>query len=324
MYLLHAIPDFYLQYGFRRVLDLAEHVVDVPAALNLKESAVQVREALDGDAQDILDLYRRHFEIYSGSFSRSLEQQRHYLQARMSSAPPLVAVGPFGRISGYLVFPESGDRTTGAEVVANLWPAAQALLNHHARLLKSLQFPQQELIWYLPLDSLTYYLVCDHLEDVRTRIHSQPNSGWMARIIKSSHLMEALLPALAERWKRSIEIWNGEAITLNVGNDRFVLSDRDGVDIRMAEEVHGLNQAWFSEEVFVQLVFGYRSIWWAANEPEQQIPPQLLSVLDGAISLGPQMGLLSSTFFCTDRFLCCRLWSRTCVFDHVCQIAADL
>ena len=58
----------------------------------------------------------------------------------------------------------------------------------------------------------------------------------------------------------------------------------DGVGIHlldpMTSSAHAARQVVMSQQVFTQLLFGYRPISWAAKQPGQTIPEDLHGILD--------------------------------------------
>jgi predicted N-acetyltransferase YhbS len=284
---LNGIPNFYARLGYADIFDIARHAVRqwaIPAAPPL----LPVRPAALGDAPALLALYRRHYGGYSGSFVRTLNHQRHHLKFQIDRGfAPLVVDLPDGSIGGYLQPTSGADDAHAREVAAESWPVALALL--HAHLARAACPP--ELWWPLPTDSPTFLLLADNLSTpsrvrgepiafpLRTTINVDPRAGWMARPGHLSLLFQQLLPLWTERWARR----GGtrlDGFTLVVGDEShsFVLDERD---VRVSgEQLTARHTAVLSSEVFTQLLFGYRTAYWAATRPFQHIPEVLLPAFE--------------------------------------------
>jgi predicted N-acetyltransferase YhbS len=100
--LLDGIPKFYYRYGYDDVFDVTMQDIDRAALLVQPPSALCLRPATPEDAEHILALYNRHFGPLTGSFTRTVEWQRHRLQYRSADNPLWLAVDAAGRPQGYL------------------------------------------------------------------------------------------------------------------------------------------------------------------------------------------------------------------------------
>src|SRR5439155_23570982 len=104
-----------------------------------------------------------HYGPYHGSFAWTPAQVAHKLALRLPGNPPLVALEPEGRPCGYLIPPWSPEDVYSAELAADHWPALLALLQHYARHQPPGPDARDEMVWPLPLDSPTFYLLADRL-----------------------------------------------------------------------------------------------------------------------------------------------------------------
>lgn len=276
--LLGGISDFYHRFSYTDVLDITEHAVERAALLEEPASPCTLRPARMADAPALLTLYERHHGSRRGSFERSLPQQEHYQRLRQAMGDlPLLALDPDGTPRGYLIHPWTPDDTYTAELAADHWPALLALLQHEARRPEPAEGPK-ELVYPLPPDSPTFYLLADHLP-VRSRTLHQPREGWMARPAHLPTLFQAMLPQWQASWERRRVGWRG-TMTLTVGEERCVLEAEERC-LRLREGGSATDHpVRLSEEVFTQLLFGFRPAAWAAEQPGQQVPEALLPVLE--------------------------------------------
>ena len=152
--LLDGIPNFYHRFGYADVWDLTEQVIEPTAVPPETPDGYTARAAAVADAPAMLALYERHYGPYTGSFERSVAYQANQIRTGLDmNNPRVVAVDAHGEVRGYLGLPRAGNRARAFEVAADNWPAAAALLRHHAAQVEL----ATELIWPLPLDSRTYY-----------------------------------------------------------------------------------------------------------------------------------------------------------------------
>src|SRR2546421_3293401 len=77
---LVGIPNFYQQFGYVDIFDYTEHAFLRYLIPDEFVSNSIIRLANQKDAESLLELYQKHFYDYTGSFSRSLLHQNHYLQ----------------------------------------------------------------------------------------------------------------------------------------------------------------------------------------------------------------------------------------------------
>lgn len=294
--LLDGIPNFYHRFGYTDVWDLTEHVIEPTAVPNEAPEGYMTRPATTADAAGLLALYERHYGPYTGSFVRSVTQQEHFIRTGLDmNNPRMLAVDARGAARGYLGAARGGTRARAFEVAADDWPAAAALLRHHATLVE----PGTELIWPLPLDSRTYYTLADNLSiadtsgwqnpqrgwAVRGETYAHRRAAWMGRIVSLRRVAEAMLPAWQERLERSgpaplgtlVLRAGNEACAVEVAADGARLLDVAPVDAPVAT---------LAPEQVAQLVFGYRPVSYLAAQPGADVPEPLVPVLDALFPVG--------------------------------------
>ena len=274
--LLDGIAKFYHRYGYVDMFDPTNIEVDRAALLaQVPHSPYTIRPATIDDAAALLDLYRRHYSSFTGSFERSLEMQAHHL--RFMRNPVVVALSPQGHLAGYLIHGENQDIDKGRELAANDWDAALALLHYHAHLLDG-ENPPSSLSYRLPSDApLTQWMI-DNLEvpdpsqlgspvnawSVREVIAHHRFAGWMARLVDCPALLRAILPELRVRWQRSLARWSGDII-LNIDGESCMLR-LDGSAVQLVDATNGATyRVDLTSQALVQLVFGYRPLARLAN-----------------------------------------------------------
>jgi predicted N-acetyltransferase YhbS len=286
--LLDGIPQFYYRYGYTVAYDLTLQEIDRAAILALPSSPFTIRPATPDDAAAVLTLYERQFGDYTGSFERSLELQRYRLQRRSAENPLLLAVDAGDQVHGYLSkVQDSPERA--AEIAADGWDAALALLQHHAQLTEA-----PALIYALPPESPLLYEVIERLDAlqefpphispsetwaVRSQIYHRRFAGWMARVVDVQALAEAMLPEWLARWHNALAQWTG-TITISCDTERFTLGFTDNEIALRPNPLLTENEVTLTLQALTQLIFGYRPISWFVSQSDQHIPADLLSVLD--------------------------------------------
>ncbi len=296
--LLDGIAHFYHRFGYIDVFDLTDHTINRALVLAQPPSPVRVRLATLDDAPALLELYQRHYGPYTGSFARTLAQQRYLHHVWLSlGISTRLALDPDEQPCGYLLVYGEPDQHHALEAAADSWPAALALLQYQAHLLDALPEPAAELCWRLPPDSPTLFLLADYLVvqdtsgwegaalgwSVKSQTYQHPDAGWMARVASLPVLAQAMLPEWQERWRRSAAIWTG-ALTLVVDSEastEVCALEVGSEGIRLLEEPPAHAQpVMLSQQILTRLVFGYRPVSWAASQPNQSIPTELLPLLD--------------------------------------------
>ncbi len=280
--LLDGIGDFYHRFGFIDIFDGAHHTIENTVILAQPRSPYTVRQATFEDIPALFALYKRHYGAYAGSFERDLAFQERQFHHR-GTLKPFVAVDTRDGVQGYFMRYRRGDSMGTYEVAANDWDSALALLQKNAQLVaESYQGEgEAEVSWPLPVDSETYYLLSDHLP-LRSQVRQTPDADWMARTGHLPTLIDALLPLWNERWQRYNAGRSG-ALAVTVEGETFLLG-ADGMAIHlldpMTSSAHAARQVTMSQQIFTQVLFGYRPIWWAARQVGQTIGEDLHGVLD--------------------------------------------
>jgi hypothetical protein len=291
--LLDGIARFYHRFGYIDMFDVTEQRVNLASAWVLSSGSYTVRPATFDDAAVLLAFYQRHYGPYVGSFTRTLAQEQRQLAGRLATQnPPLLALDAAGQPAGYLLFPWGPDRSRAVEAAADSLPAVAALLQYHARLLEALPEPPTELLWRVPSDSPTIYVLIDHLLNsetstggtasrswsVQSQTYHHADTGWLARTGSVQALAEAMLPEWQERWQHSAANAPG-ALTFALGEDRFTL-EVSQAGIRLLEspptQTYTLS---LTAQAFTQVLFGYRPLAWVLAQAGQRVPDDLLPTL---------------------------------------------
>jgi hypothetical protein len=289
--LLHGLADFYRPFGYADVFDATEHVMQRGEILGLTVSPYRVRAATSDDAPALLALYDRHYGPHPGSFARTLEQEQFLLRFSASLDPhsypqrdglpfeaPIVAADERGRVRGSLVVPWGPLRAFGSEVAADDWPATLALLQHQARQYDALAMPPDELRWPLPSDSLAAQLLADHLT-IERRVKSRPWANWEAALVDPARLLRDMVPAWRERWRWHNHGWCGDlALTID-GTTAILRCTVDNVTLTTECSEAPLDVA-MSGTVVLPLLFGFRSVAWAAIQSGQHISAEAGPILE--------------------------------------------
>jgi predicted N-acetyltransferase YhbS len=292
--LLDGIPDFYARFGYADVVDLTVQVIDRAAIQAQPASPISVRSATHYDAPALLALYNRHYGPYTGSFVRTLTEQERQLEIRGHDNAPLVAVAADGTLAGYLYFGWGGDRAFALEAAAESWPATLALLQRQAQLIdtEATAAEPATVRWRLPRTAPTAYLLADNLAvpdttawgepsygwSVRSESYTHPNAGWMARTASIAGLIRATLPEWQAHLAQNPSVWHGK-FALVIGEETFAF-DLSEMGLERIEQTTGDSLvARLSPQIFMQLLFGYRPVRWAARQQEQHLPQPLLPLL---------------------------------------------
>lgn len=299
--LLHGLPNFYHQFDYIDVLeDAPQHYLARQDLPELSPTQYTVRSATRSDAPALLACYQRHYGPYLASFAptRTLQRQEHLLNSgfEATAVPPLIALSPEHELHGYLILSRRGNTLYVYEAAADTWPAALALLHAHSRLLDAETEPPRELSWSLPPTDATFYLLADHLQ-VRSELLSFPDRGWMARPVHLSTLLQSLLPLWQQYWQQRPRTVNWTGTLALAIEDEVSLLEVE------AERIHFVaapssppQRVNFSLQVFTQMIFGFRSISWAMQQPRQHIPAELLPLLKVLFPLS-QAWVAGSDFF---------------------------
>jgi len=288
--LLDGIPKFYYRYGYDDVFDMSVQDIDRAAILAQPPSALHLRQVTLADAGPILTLYNRHFGPLTGSFTRTVAWQQHWLQYRSVANPLWLAVDAMGRPQGYLALSGGPERFQAQEFAANTWAAALALLQHHAHMLDGPNAPAA-LRYRIPPTAPVLYEMIDALQvpdtshwqhppeewAIRTQTYHHRFAAWMARLVSLPTLAQALLPAWQARWRQSLAHWSG-TISLMVGADTCTLQV-DSTQLQLVDAPASGIMVRLSPQGFTQLVFGYRPVAFILRQGEQSPPDTVVTVL---------------------------------------------
>ncbi|GAC1581221.1 MAG: hypothetical protein NVS4B1_16200 [Ktedonobacteraceae bacterium] len=278
--LLDGIPDFYHRFGFIDVFDIVNHTIENKSILAQPHSPYSVRQATFEDIPVLLELYQRHYGSRAGNFERDQSFQERLFHDR-GGMKPYLAVNSKGVVQGYLMLYKKPEKLIAYEIAVNDWHAALALLQQHVALMVEHNSDCVEISWPLPPDSATFYLLSDHLS-LRSQVTHTPDADWMARTAHMPTLIDALLPLWNENW-RGHNLGRSGVLAVTIEDEAFLLGS-DGVGIHlldpMTSSAHAARHVKMSQQVFTQLLFGYRPISWVAKQPGQAIPEDLLGVLD--------------------------------------------
>ena len=279
--LLHGIPDYYRQHGFIDVIeDLPKHAIKKTLIPDRPSEKCVVRVAEPSDAALLLALYKEHHSTSMCSFAptRTIAHQVHYLDNWPEDHLPLLVFNEEGTPGGYALFSKSREQYEAFEVAANTWPAILALLRYQNTLHIGERTLQSEVRWPLPLTDMTYYLLADHLP-MRSEIATYPDRGWMARMVSFSALIQSLMPLWQVRWQKHHIEWTG-VLALVIDEEKCAL-ELSPSNMLLVDNLSGKEQeVRFSQQVFTQLVFGFRPVTWAAIQANQYIPDELIPILD--------------------------------------------
>jgi predicted N-acetyltransferase YhbS len=279
--LLHGIPDYYQQHGFIDVIeDMPQHAIGRALIADRPSERCFVRIAELPDAVALLALYVKHQAASMCTFAptRTLERQVHYLQNWFEDHLPLLAFNEDGKPEGYVLLSKRRGEHYAYEVAANTWPAVLALLHYQNHLYEGDPQSQAEVFWPLPLTDATYYFLTDHLP-LRSEIETYPDGGWMARMVSFSALVQSLLPLWQDRWQKHHVEWTG-VVVLTVDEERCTLELAQSL-VRLVDRFARKEQeVRFSQQVFTQLVLGFRPVSWAAKQTGQHVPGEFIPILD--------------------------------------------
>ena len=279
--LLDGISDYYRQHGFIDVLeDMPQHAIAWVTIPDQSSEQSNVRVAELSDAAVLLALYKKQYGASMCTFAptRTLARQVHYLKNWPEDHITLVAIDEEGKPEGYALLSRRKGHMTVDEVDAYSWSALLALLRYLHDKYAAEFASQTEVYWPLQLTSAAYYLLADHLP-IRSELETYPDGGWMARIVSFSALVQSLLPLWQERWQKNQIEWKG-SLAFVVDEEKCIL-EFSPTAMRLIDQLSGGKQeVRFSQQVFTQLVFGFRPVTWAAIQAGQHVPDELISVLN--------------------------------------------
>jgi ribosomal protein S18 acetylase RimI-like enzyme len=186
--LLDGRDDYYDRFGFSPVWPYYHFEVASAEAAAL-DSPLRLRPARPDDVPHMAELYQRHWG-WRVAFVRSPEV---WMWRVATASYPYIQVveDKGGRICGYIA--GQGPTDWRVETVADTPEAAMTLIGECGR--RCQEAGIEHVVWPLPPDDalVTFARQWLHVK-VSARYH--PNGGWMARIIDTQALVEALLPEL--------------------------------------------------------------------------------------------------------------------------------
>jgi predicted N-acetyltransferase YhbS len=234
--LLRAIPGYYDRFGFSPVWP--RYTLKAPAeSAGTLQAPETVREALRDDLPAIAALYERHWGTRV-TFSRD-PALWYWLYDSRSEKP--VIVTERGSTQGYL-WADAFDPQR-VEVVANTPEALQSLLVYAGDRARRQNRP--EIIWSVPPDDVIIPYAQAMLP-MTLSAHYAPTGQWMARLIDSTGLIEALQPEILAHMRAMHPQLNADALRLHV--------TPDGVEIDLSDNPAA--HAHLSLSDFIQVLFG--------------------------------------------------------------------
>jgi predicted N-acetyltransferase YhbS len=280
--LLSGIPNFYSRFGYVDVFDASDHVIQRAAVASLDTGGARVRPLRDGDAPALLRLFERTFGGRTGSFARTIDIQRHRLP-NLIPRPDAIVYGGIaalgwmvedaaGEPSGYMVLSRRHPERA-VEVAADDLSSAAALLRYHAERLPA---SAEAVHWHVPPDSRLSRVLAGHLP-LRIVEHVNPDCDWLARVGHLPCLVESLLPALTERWRRRGR--GSLALSLDVDGECWPLH-LDDAGARLTNVLGPIEPVRLDDAALIQLVWGYRSVEALAEDHRIEAPADALDALD--------------------------------------------
>jgi len=271
--LLTGIHNFYGRFGFTNVVDYPIQIVALADLAKQPATPYTVRAATMDDSGVLLQLYQSHYN----RFERSAALQEDDLRNRLPHNPPWLVCDDQNQPQGYLWLSKH-DPGRAKEVAANNWPATLALLHHHADQVKVAANPPTTLRWPRPFDSPQAHEIADHLP-VQWEIYCVADGEWMAHVADIPAFVRPLEALWRQRWQRSGRLWSGQ-ITQSIADFTFTL-EISGQELRLLDHAEiGAPTLHWHPSTFTKLIFGWRSVAWALNQPETQIPPELIGVAE--------------------------------------------
>lgn len=210
--LLHSAPDdYYQRFGFNPVLPYYRFEFSSAAAAQLPAGDHTLRPAHVADVPFMAALYERHW-AWRVAFTRAPELW--LWRVRDGTWLPRVVQDADGRIVGYTAEREPCSERT--EVVADTPGAALALLAD-AGARWSAQ-GHAHVRWLLPPDDALIASARQHV-NVTVSAHYRAAGGWMARLIDTGRLVDALLGELRAQATATRPDFPARALALDVGAD---------------------------------------------------------------------------------------------------------
>lgn len=234
--LLNDLAQFYHQFGFSSVLPDTVLEIDSQEAKELPRP-LKIRTANEDDLRTMARLYQRH---WSGrvTFRRSEDWWSWKLGASID--PILVAVSQADRVQGYLWRENTGSQL---EVVCDTLPATMSLLSFLGDRMQKIDEPLIQLL--IPPDD-TILSFARQIMTVNLRAIYHHDGGWMARIIDSQGLLNALLPEITRYCQTLIPDFQPQ--------DLYLTTEIDAVTLGL--HTHPQYNINLSHRDFIQVMFG--------------------------------------------------------------------
>lgn len=256
--LLNDPGSFYHNFGFGPVLPDTQMVMDSQLASHMPIT-LKIRSAQQEDLPAIARLYARHWDGRV-SFQRPPDW---WVWKYLSSIDPiLVAVNQADQVQGYLW---RENMRAELEIVCDTLQATMSLLAFLGKRMQKINQPLIELL--IPPDDAILSFV-RMMMSVNVQAIYRYNSGWMARIIDSTALLQALLPEIAT---------HAQSFTRNFDASRLYLnSEADAVEIGLRNDPNARLQ--LSHRDFIQVMFG--SLRPSTLALRDQLPYELIHLLE--------------------------------------------
>lgn len=235
--LLNAIPDYYDRFGFMSVWPRYTLQAPVEAARAL-EQVLELRMAFPEDLPQVARLYKQHWQSRI-TFTRSPAVWRWRLASEPESL--VLAVDAQDRVQGYIW--HRNEFTERVEVVADTPEAVQTLLHYSGERWHYERY--ETLTWSIPPDDV----VIPHAQQmlpITLQAHYAPRSGWMARLIDTSALLNALLPEIIAQATAAAPGFDPQQLIVQV--------ESDGVTVGLKTQPQ--SRCRLSLRDFVQILFG--------------------------------------------------------------------
>jgi len=232
------LPQYYDRFGFSPVWPFYYFEVSAGEAAALEPPLI-LREARAGDVPQMARLYRRHWEgRVAFARSRDLWMWR-VLQADWGYIR--VVEDPRGQVAGYI----AGDNPAGevTEALADTLKAAVTILAEVGRLAQAAG--QDTLRWLMPPDDALVSFARAVLP-VTVSATYLPSGGWMARLIDTRGLVEAILPEITAQARLSDPRFDADALHFDFQPDRVKIGLRGQPSADCLLDQHD----------FIQIVFG--------------------------------------------------------------------
>ena len=256
--LLNDLGSFYHHFGFSTVLPDTILEMDSHTAMQMPRP-LKIRAATYEDLPKIAQLYQHH---WGGrvTFRRSSHWWEWKFNASLDSI--LVAVTHEDKVQGYLWREATANQL---EMVCDTLPATMSLLSFLGKRMQNIGEPLIQLL--IPPDDTILSFV-RQMMTVNVRAVYRYNTGWMARIIDSTALLNALLPEITRHAQIFVPDFDSRAL--------YLTSEVDAVTIGL--QTHPGSGLHLSHRDFIQMMFGsLRPMMLARRD---QLPIEMVQLLE--------------------------------------------